>query len=39
MLVGFKKEDFIIIGARPSVGKTTLALNIALNIGVIKNIK
>ncbi|WP_215540937.1 DnaB-like helicase C-terminal domain-containing protein [Borreliella bavariensis] len=39
ILVGFKKEDFIIIGTRPSVGKTTLALNIALNIGVIKKHK
>jgi replicative DNA helicase len=29
---GFQKEEFIIIGARPSVGKTALALNMASRI-------
>ncbi|WML48505.1 replicative DNA helicase [Neobacillus sp. PS3-34] len=28
---GFQKFDFVIVGARPSMGKTAFALNIALN--------
>lgn len=34
MTSGFQKGDFIIVAARPSVGKTALALNIAQNIGI-----
>jgi len=33
MLSGFKQGDMIILAARPSMGKTALALNIAQNIG------
>lgn len=29
---GFQKSDYILLGARPSMGKTALALNITLNI-------
>lgn len=39
IIMGFKKGDFIIIGARPSVGKTALAMHMALNMHVISNIK
>ncbi|MBE3597078.1 MAG: replicative DNA helicase [Hydrogenibacillus sp.] len=31
---GFQKSDFIVVAARPSVGKTAFALNIAQNIAV-----
>ena len=34
MTSGFQKSDLIILAARPSVGKTTFALNIAQNVGV-----
>lgn len=34
MTGGFQRSDLIILAARPSVGKTALALNIAQNIGI-----
>jgi replicative DNA helicase len=34
LLGGFQRSDLIIIGGRPSMGKTSLALNIARNAGV-----
>lgn len=36
MTGGFQKSDLIIIAARPSVGKTSLALNIVANIAMSK---
>jgi replicative DNA helicase len=38
MTTGFQPADFIIIGARPSVGKTALALNMAAHIAFKHNI-
>jgi replicative DNA helicase len=38
MTTGFQPADFIIIGARPSVGKTALALNMAAHIAFKSNI-
>jgi len=35
---GFQRDEFIIIGARPSVGKTALALNMASHIAFHKKI-
>lgn len=34
ILAGFQKSNFIILASRPSLGKTTLALDIARNISV-----
>ncbi|MDQ0114313.1 replicative DNA helicase [Paenibacillus harenae] len=34
MTAGFQKSDLIIVAARPSVGKTAFALNIAQHVGV-----
>ncbi len=38
LLAGFQKSDLIILGARPSLGKTALALDIARNIATKENI-
>lgn len=37
ILGGFQKSDLIILAARPSVGKTSLALNIARNVALGEN--
>ncbi|KSU59081.1 replicative DNA helicase [[Bacillus] enclensis] len=34
MTAGFQRNDLIIVGARPSMGKTAFALNIAQNVAV-----
>lgn len=34
MLAGFQRSDLVILAARPSMGKTALALNFAHNVGV-----
>ena len=38
MLAGFQKSDLIILAARPSMGKTTLALDIARNVATTHNV-
>ena len=38
MTCGFQKQELIIIGARPSIGKTAVALSMMQNIAVEKNI-
>lgn len=38
ILAGFQKSDLIILAARPSIGKTTLALDFARQIGVYEKV-
>jgi len=38
ILAGFQKSDLVILAARPSIGKTTFALDIARNIGTKANV-
>lgn len=38
MTAGFQNSDFIILAARPSMGKTAFALNIAQNIAIRQNV-
>lgn len=38
MTAGLQPSDFILIGARPSMGKTALVLNLARNIAILNNI-
>ena len=38
LLAGFQKSDLIILAARPSVGKTTLAMDIARNVAIRGNV-
>ena len=38
MLAGFQKSDLIILAARPAMGKTSFALNIAQNVALKANI-
>lgn len=38
LLAGFQKSDLIILAARPSVGKTTLAMDFARNVAIKSNV-
>ena len=38
MTAGFQNSDFIVLAARPSMGKTAFALNIAQNIAIRQNV-
>ena len=39
LIIGFKKQEMIVLAARPSIGKTSLALNMATHVSVNKNLK
>jgi len=39
MTCGFQKSDFIVVGARPSVGKTAIELQMSLEAALIKGLK
>lgn len=38
LLAGFQESDFILLAGRPSTGKSALALNFAMNIGLQENL-
>lgn len=38
ILGGFREENFVLVAARPSVGKTAFALNLIRNLGIHQNI-
>lgn len=38
ILAGLQKSDLIILASRPTVGKSSLALNIALNVAISQNV-
>lgn len=38
LTAGFQKSDFVVLAARPSIGKTAFALNIAQNIAIRQNV-
>lgn len=38
ILAGFQKSDLIILAARPSLGKSALAMNIALNVAIYQKV-
>ena len=39
MTAGFQRNDLIIVAARPSVGKTAFALNVAQNVATQSTMK